>query len=147
MGTAPCSFFLPFLQKRDNFYYLLFASLLEDKNFPQMGSILKGKSLLPKGSKLFPLRVDPINKGSKKKTVELLPLKVYPFTIMFTNKVTEKIWSGMWLREHYLPCSLVSVPYIELTMLSGLKTNKTSTDIHTCHTSHCEIKSHRIQPI
>ena len=78
MGTPP-SFFAMF-SKGDNFRDFLFA-YLEEEIFPKWGLLLKER-LCSDGDKFFfSLRVDPEADGRKNRNDELLPLKVYPFTL------------------------------------------------------------------
>ena len=59
-----------------------------------MDSTLKQKNL-PLGSKFFPLRINPLLKRHiEKKIVELLPLKMYPFTLNpFALSAAKTLWS------------------------------------------------------
>ena len=69
--------FFTILHKGDNFLssYLLFY-------IPrQKESRLKGKNLLPIGSKFFSFRVDSFSEGAKTDVTELSPLEVHQFLI------------------------------------------------------------------
>ena len=64
--------------KEDNVYDFLFALT---KQFSQRGLLLKER-ICSCRSKFFPSKVDTIDKGGKMKMAELLPLEIYPFTLI-----------------------------------------------------------------
>ena len=77
MGIPPS--FSPMFTKGDNFRDFLFA-YLEDDVFPKWRLLLKER-ICSKGGKVFPLRADLFIWEATMKITELLPLKVYLFTL------------------------------------------------------------------
>ena len=77
MGTLPCFFFFCTFSKGDNVCGFLLASP-EGQSLFKIGSTLKGKNLLPFGSKFFPLKVDPIEKKGKIEDGRVASLDIVP---------------------------------------------------------------------
>ena len=72
-------FFSAIFLKGDNFSGFLFASL-DDVAFLRLGLLLQER-ICSKGSKFFPVRVDPLSWEAENKMKELLPLKVSLLTL------------------------------------------------------------------
>ena len=68
-----------FCDKGDNICNFLYA-FLHNKSLVN-GPTLKGKNLLPRGSKFFPFRVDPFWEGRENYLTELPHLRVYLFSL------------------------------------------------------------------
>ena len=66
-------------------------------------SVLKGKNLLPLGSKFFPVRVGPFSEGDKTNLTGLPPLKVYQFPLK-----TKRSWYMLLsnVTNHFIAATL-----------------------------------------
>ena len=83
--------FLPFLQWEITSFTSI---LLSGGRTPsKRGQLLKGR-ICSSRSKSFPLRVDHFEKGGKMKMVELLPLKVCPFSLIYLRQYLPYVFHG-----------------------------------------------------